>query len=69
MKTFHEWLAERTATQSEGLWLNDKLAVPGLSNVNPLNKSKCAELKPPKPFRPPPPATFKAKPSFRYQLA
>jgi hypothetical protein len=65
MKTFHEWLAERV--QAEGLWLNDKLAVPGLSNVSPLNKLKGVKLKPPKPvtpkpvkpFRPTPPATFK----------
>ena len=33
MKTFHEWLAMR-----EGLWLNDKNAVIGLSRVNPLPK-------------------------------
>ncbi|MBA4020312.1 MAG: hypothetical protein C0483_24385 [Pirellula sp.] len=67
MKTFYQWLAERTATQSEGLRLNDKLAVPGLSNVSPLNKLKGVKLKPPKPvtpkpvkpFRPTPPATLK----------
>ena len=47
MKTFHEWLAERV--QAEGLWLNDKRAVPGLSNVNPLNKIKGAKPKPPRP--------------------
>jgi hypothetical protein len=34
MKTFHEWLAMR-----EGLWLNDKHAVIGLSRLNPLPKS------------------------------
>jgi len=33
MKTFHEWLAVR-----EGLWLNDKNAVIGLSRLNPLPK-------------------------------
>ena len=37
MKTFHEWLAMRR----EGLWLgDDKLAVPGMSDVNPLHKHK-----------------------------
>ena len=34
MKTFHEWLAERT--KNEGLWLNDRNAVVGMSNINPL---------------------------------
>ncbi len=34
MKTFHEWLAVR-----EGLWLNDKNAVIGLSRLNPLPKN------------------------------
>ncbi|MBM3273433.1 hypothetical protein FJY94_09430 [Candidatus Kaiserbacteria bacterium] len=38
MKTFHEWLAERTA-KNEGLWLNDKNAVIGLSRLNPLPKN------------------------------
>lgn len=38
MKTFHEWLAERT-TKNEGLWLNDKHAVIGLSLLNPLPKN------------------------------
>jgi hypothetical protein len=33
MKTFQEWLAMR-----EGLWLNDKNAVIGLSRLNPLPK-------------------------------
>jgi hypothetical protein len=70
MKTFYQWLAERV--QAEGLWLNDKLAVPGLSNVSPLNKLKGAKPNPPKPtvakgFTPlkplklTPPATFKPK--------
>ncbi|MFM7160478.1 MAG: hypothetical protein ACKO3P_08905, partial [Planctomycetaceae bacterium] len=35
MNTFHEWLAMR-----EGLWLNDKNAVIGLSWLSPL--PKCA---------------------------
>jgi len=36
MKTFHEWLRDRQ--QKEGLWLgDDKLAQPGMSNVNPLD--------------------------------
>ena len=38
MKTFHEWLAERMA-KNEGLWLNDKNAVIGLSQLNPLPKN------------------------------
>jgi hypothetical protein len=48
MRTFREWLA----TQSEGLWLNDKLAVAGLSKINPLpansavNKSLAKKPKP-----------------------
>jgi hypothetical protein len=37
MKTFHEWLAERT--KNEGLWLNDKNAVVGMSRLNPLPKN------------------------------
>jgi hypothetical protein len=71
MKTFHEWLAERT--KNEGLWLNDKNAVIGLSRLNPLPKA-CAVNKSlakgpakakampgvaaatPKPFKPTPPA-------------
>ncbi|MBS0261987.1 MAG: hypothetical protein JSS02_08515 [Planctomycetes bacterium] len=49
MKTFHEWLAERTA-KNEGLWLNDKNAVVGMSNINPLlqKKAKVKPLKLPK---------------------
>ena len=48
MKTFHEWLAERT--KNEGLWLNDKNAVVGMSNINPLlqKKAKVKPLKLPK---------------------
>jgi hypothetical protein len=34
MTTYHEWLAMR-----EGLWLNDKKAVIGLSRLNPLPKN------------------------------
>ena len=34
MKPFHEWLAMR-----EGLWLNDKNSVIGLSRLNPLPKN------------------------------
>jgi hypothetical protein len=48
MKTFYQWLAERV--QAEGMWLNDKLAVPGLSNVSPLNKLKGAKPKPARPI-------------------
>ncbi|RCS48327.1 hypothetical protein DTL42_13465 [Bremerella cremea] len=53
MKTFHEGLAERERRQCEGLWLNDKNAVIGLSKVNPLptdsvvNKSMSKKPKPP----------------------
>jgi len=43
MKTFHEWLAERQRMR-EGLWLgDDKLAQPGMSNVNPLDQPKAKE--------------------------
>ena len=35
MNTFHEWLAART-TKNEGLWLNDRNPVVGMSNMNPL---------------------------------
>ena len=37
MKTFQEWLAERT--KNVGLWLNDKNGVIGLSRLNPLPKN------------------------------
>jgi hypothetical protein len=73
MKTFHEWLAVR-----EGLWLNDKNAVIGLSRLNPLpknsavNKSLAKKPKPakpmlgvgatPKPFKAMAPAAFKPQP-------
>jgi hypothetical protein len=69
MKTFHEWLAERQQRQCEGLWLNDKNAVIGLSKMNPLprdsavNKSLKQKPKPPpsgvpvfKPWKPAEPA-------------
>jgi hypothetical protein len=69
MKTFHEWLAERM--KNEGLWLNDKNAVVGMSNINPLLQKK-AKVKPlklpkaklgvratPKPFKAMLPAVFK----------
>jgi len=48
MKTFHEWLAERT--KNKELWLNDKNAVVGMSNINPLllKKAKVKPLKLPK---------------------
>jgi hypothetical protein len=73
MKTFHEWLAERTK-KNEGLWLNDKNAVVGMSNINPLLQKK-AKVKPlklpkaklgvagatPKPFKAMVPAVFKPK--------
>ena len=61
MKTFHEWLAERM--KNEGLWLNDKNAVIGMSNINPLlqkkakvkplklPKAKLGVVKTPKPFK------------------
>ncbi|MCA9233695.1 MAG: hypothetical protein KDA57_23865, partial [Planctomycetales bacterium] len=45
MQTFHEWLRERQ--QQEGLWLDDdKLAQPGMSNVNPLDQPKAMSEKP-----------------------
>ena len=49
MKSFHEWLADRTK-KNEGLWLNDKNAVVGMSNINPLlqKKAKVKPLKLPK---------------------
>jgi len=69
IKTFHEWLAERQRRQCEGLWLNDKNAVIGLSKMNPLprdsavNKSLSKKPKPPlsgvpvfKPWKPTRPA-------------
>jgi hypothetical protein len=58
MKMFHEWLAERQRRQCEGLWLNDKNAVIGLSKLNPLprdsavNKSLSKKPKAPKPATP-----------------
>jgi hypothetical protein len=72
MKTFHEWLTDRT--KNEGLWHNDKNAVVGMSNINPLLQKK-AKVKPlklpkaklgialatPKPFKAIAPAAFKPK--------
>ncbi len=46
MKTFHEWLAERM--KNEGLWLNDKNAVIGLSRLNPLPKNSAVNKSLPK---------------------
>ncbi|TWT30557.1 hypothetical protein KOR42_54180 [Thalassoglobus neptunius] len=61
MKTFHEWLRERQ--QQEGLWLgDDKLAQPGMSNVNPLDQPKAKEK--PKPTVSPV-KTLKAKPAAK----
>jgi len=71
MKTFHEWLANRT--KNEGLWLNDKNAVVGMSNINPLlqkkakvkplklPKAKLGVVKTPKPFKAMAPAMFTPK--------
>jgi hypothetical protein len=72
MKTFNEWLADRM--KNEGLWLNDKNAVIGLSRLNPLPKNSAvnkswakgpAKAKlgvapaTPKPFKAMAPAAFK----------
>jgi len=72
--TFYEWLA----LKSEGLWLPDKAAVPGMSRINPfpatqerLKAIAPKKPKPPKPFTPtvakvgsiPKPAFF--KPTFK----
>jgi len=45
---FHEWLAQ--GVKNEGLWLNDRNAVVGVSNINPrlLKKAKVKPLKLPK---------------------
>lgn len=83
MKTFQEWLAERT--KSEGLWLNDKNAVIGLSRLNPLPKNSAvnkslakgpAKAKAmlgvaaatPKPFKATPTAAFKPQPLKSHHL-
>ena len=42
MMTFYDLLR----TKCEDLWLNDKNAVPGLSNVNPLRQPKPKAPKP-----------------------
>jgi hypothetical protein len=49
MRTFNEWLAMR-----EGLWLNDKNAVIGMSRLNPLPKNSAVNkrlTKKPKPVK------------------
>lgn len=62
MKTFHEWLAEQQRMR-EGLWLgDDKLAQPGMSNVNPLDQPKVKEK--PKPIVSPV-KTLKPKPAAK----
>jgi len=38
MQTFHEWLTDRT--KNDGMWLNDRNDVVGMSNINPLFKKK-----------------------------
>jgi hypothetical protein len=72
MKTVHEWMAERMA-KNEGLWLNDKNAVVGMSNINPLlqkkakvkplklPKAKLGVVKTPKPFKAMATAAFKPR--------
>lgn len=54
---FHKGLAERQRRHCEGVWLNDKLAVPGMSNVNPLMQKKAKGRK-----QQPAVKTLKAKP-------
>jgi hypothetical protein len=62
MKTFHEWLAEQ-GRMREGLWLGgDKLALPGMSNVNLLDQPKAKEK--PKPTVTPL-KTLKPKPAAK----
>jgi hypothetical protein len=48
VKTFHEWLTDRS--KNDGLWLDDKSAVVGMLNINPLlqKKAKVKPLKLPK---------------------
>lgn len=41
MKTFHEWESE-LMTKNEGLCLDDRKAVIGLSRLNPLPKNSAA---------------------------
>jgi len=43
MKTFREWLAERT-TKNEGVWLNDKSAVVGMSRIGRLPRERNATI-------------------------
>jgi len=59
MKTYQEWLP-----MQEGLWMNDRNAVIGLSRLNPLPKDSAANKSLPKaakamPFKPKRTATFK----------
>ena len=58
MMTFHEFLK----TKCEGMWLNDKNAEPGLSNVNPLQQPKPETPKPTVPKLKPLSAAQKPKP-------
>ena len=65
MPTFHEWLKMRT----EGLWLNDKAAIPGMSRINPFpatqERLKKMAPKPVKPLKPPAaPVGQTPKPAF-----
>jgi hypothetical protein len=62
-------MANKTLT-NERLWLNDKIAVVGLSNINPLKKAKVKSMKLLKaklgvaratPFKPTQPAMLKPK--------
>jgi hypothetical protein len=66
--TFYEWLA----LKSEGLWMPDKAAVPGMSRINPFPATQ-KQLKAILPKKPKAPTPFKAtvakvgsipKPSF-----
>lgn len=52
--TFSEWLALRT----EGLWMPDKNAVPGMSKINPFPATQ-ARLKGMTPKKPKAPQPFK----------
>ncbi|MCA8982946.1 MAG: hypothetical protein KDA76_04230 [Planctomycetaceae bacterium] len=62
MKTSHEWLAERQRQQCEGLWLNDKNAVNGLSKLNPLPKDSAVNKSLSKKPKPPPSGVLVFKP-------
>jgi len=61
MKTDHEWQREQQRMR-EGLWLgDDKLAQPGMSNVNPLDQPKVKSGKP----KPTATKTLKPKPAAK----